>query len=86
MKMTFDKIELDVSKLEVNKEYRIEFDSKEFGHTTINRAFIKSVDVESNTLKFEPLAEIKEQEELNSGGFSFTINDIEGNTVLKVDK
>jgi len=86
MIMTFDKEELDISKFETNKEYRIEFDSKEYGHTIINRAFIKSVDIESNTIQFEPLAEVKKQEELKSGGFLFTINDLDGNTVLKVDK
>jgi len=84
--MTFKKSELDVSKFEINKEYRIEFDSKEYGHTTINRAFIKSVDIESNTIGFETLAEIKKQDEFKSGWFSFTMNDSEGNTVLKVDK
>jgi len=86
MIMTFDKEELDISKFETNKEYRIEFDSKEYGHTIINRAFIKDVDVGSNTIKFEPLAEVKKQEELKSGWFSFTMNDSEGNTVLKVDR
>jgi len=82
--ITLEETELDISKFEVNKEYRIEFDSKKYGHTTINRALIKSVDIESNTIEFEPLAEIKKQEEFPKG-FSFTINDVEGNTVLKVD-
>jgi len=85
VKLTFEEIELDVSKFEVNKEYKIEFDSKEYGHTTINRALIKSVDIESNTIEFEPLIEIKKQEEIKSNGFSFTIEDTEGNTVLKVN-
>jgi len=83
--MTFEKAELDVSKFEANREYRIEFNSKEYGHTIIHKAFVKSVDIESNTIEFEPLPENKKQEEFN-GGFSFTINDLEGNTVLKVDR
>jgi len=86
IKMTFKKTELDVSKFETNKEYRIEFNSKEYGHTTINRAFVKSVDIESNTIEFEPLAEIKKPEEIQSKGFSFTIDDAKGNTLLKVNK
>jgi len=85
-KLTFEETELDVGKFEVNKEYKIEFDSKEYGHTTINRALIKSVDIESNTIEFEPLAEIKKQEvESMSKGFLFTASDTKGNTVLKVD-
>jgi len=84
--MTFEKTDLDVSKFEENKEYRIEFDSKEYGHTTINRAFVKTIDVESNTICFEPLAEIKKQEEFKSGWFSFAMIDAKGNTVLKVDR
>ena len=83
-KLTFEETELDVGKFEVNKEYKIEFDSKEYGHTTINRALIKSVDIESNTIEFEPLIEIKKQEEFEQKGFLFTIDDIEGNTVLKI--
>jgi len=86
VKLTFEEIELDVSKFEVNKEYKIEFDSKEYGHTTINRALIKSVDIESNTIEFEPLIEIKKQEvESIPKGFLFTTEDTEGNTVLKVN-
>jgi len=85
VKMTFEETELDVSKFEVNKEYRIEFDSKEYGHTTIHRAFIKSVDIESNTIEFEPLIEIRKQEEFKPKGFSFTMSDADGNQVLKVD-
>jgi len=84
IKLTFEETELDVGKFEVNKEYKIEFDSKEYGHTTINRALIKSVDIESNTIEFEPLIEIKKQEEFEQKGFLFTIDDIEGNTVLKI--
>ena len=86
MIITFEKSDINVSKFEENKEYRIEFDSKEFGHTTINRAFVKSVDIELNSIEFEPLVEIKKQEEFKSGWFSFTMNDTEGNTVLKIDK
>jgi len=85
-KITFKETELDVSKFEVNKEYRIEFDSKEYGHTTIHRALITSVDIESNSINFEPLPEIKKQKESKSGWFSFAMIDAEGNTVLKVDR
>jgi len=86
VKLTFEETELDVSKFEVGKEYRIEFDSKEYGHTTIHRAFIKSVDIKSNTIEFEPLAEIKKQEvESMPKGFSFTVRDAKGSTILKVD-
>ena len=84
IKLTFKETELDVGKFEVDKEYQIEFDSKEYGHTIINRALIKSVDIESNTIEFEPLIEIKKQEEFEQKGFLFTIDDIEGNTVLKI--
>jgi len=84
IKLTFEQTELDIGKFEVNKEYKIEFDSKEYGHTAINRALIKSVDIESNTIEFEPLAEIKKQEGFKQKGFLFTIDDIEGNTVLKI--
>lgn len=85
VKMTFEETELDVGKFEVNKEYRIKFDSKEYGHTTIHRALITSVDIKSNTIEFEPLIEIEKQEEFKPKGFSFTISDANGNTVLKVD-
>jgi len=78
MKLILEETDLDISKFEVNKEYRLEADTKKYGHITINRTLVTKVDTESNIIEFEPLVDSKQQVNVKSKYCKFTMTDKDG--------
>jgi hypothetical protein len=77
--------DVDVSVLEVGKEYKLSFEYKGNPYT-INRALIKGIDVENNSATIEPLADIKEEpkfEDISNRNITMQIfNKITGEKVM----